>query len=128
TERRHAARRENHVDVDAFEIHVAHPRVRIDADALARERGTLPADVPGSATILRAPCRRGRRLDALPRAKAAVQRWPLADQVARYARLGGRAPDQRAERGQRRPLRPREGFLAGLNRLAYGRVRGGGAV
>jgi len=54
TEGRHAARQKNHVDVDAFEIHVARPCMRIDADALARERRTLPADIPGCSPVPRA--------------------------------------------------------------------------
>src|SRR5262249_51647870 len=102
--------------------------VRIDADALAREGRTLPADVPGGATVPRAPGRARGRLDALPRAQAAVQRWPFTDQVARHSRFGRGAPDQRAQRGQLRSLRRREVFLDGLDRLDDVRVGGEDAI
>src|SRR6266851_3834410 len=58
----------------------------------------------------------------LTRAEAPVQRRPLADAVARHARPGRGAFDQRAERGQLRPVGHREELLDRLGRLDDMRV------
>src|SRR5439155_2678998 len=97
--------------------------VRIEADAIARKRRTLPADVPRRAAVLQALALCRRRFDALAGAQATIQLGALADSIARHAALGGAVSDRWCERLQPGLVRRREILLDRLHGLDDVRVR-----
>ena len=113
-ERGHAPGGQDHVHVDALDVHVLHTGVRIEADAVARKRRPLPAHVPGSAAVLEPAGDGRRRRHALPGTEAAIQVRTLAHHVPRHAGPGGGAPDQWLER-QLGPIGSREIRLDGFD-------------
>ena len=117
TERRHTPGREDHVHIDALDIHVAHAGVGIEADALARKRRALPAHVPGGAAILHTTRDGGRGLHPLPRAQAAVERGALSDLIPGHPAFGRSPLHRGAECRQLGAIGGREIRLDGLDGL-----------
>src|SRR2546425_5004290 len=110
--------RQDHVHVDALDVHVLDARVGVEVDALARKRRTLPAHVPGSAlALLEAAGDRRRGADSLTGAEATVQLGSLADAVSAHASPRRGALDQRSERRERTPISRGQILLDGLDGL-----------
>jgi hypothetical protein len=111
-----SARGQDHVDVHALDVEVLHACVRIEADPVAGERRSLPADVPRRAAVPHLPVDSRVEIDAIARTQPTIQVGALADAPAREAVLTRRLSDERAERV--------EPGLAGGGEIALDRLDG----
>src|SRR5438034_7676407 len=117
-----SARRDDDVDVHALDVHVGHPRVRVDVDALGRPRRALPLHTPRRAGRSLVSGGRGGPADLLPAAQPALAALGVPDNICMHAAAKGGPRD--GCRTSREGLLPSGGevLLQHLTRLVHMRV------